>query len=344
MTESSITQYGSRDEIKELANRLQKMMPGASRFTESEALTVAQVAISHGLDPFNGEVWGIKYQKNGEWVWAGVMVGVKGLRKSARRQGNYWTEFRRVEPATYNAPASAVVWECHLRDTERVQAYGKSINTLTTSGVPYVEAIKMLGAAPVYIGVGIATPDEHSKMGLHARAKKRAEADAIKQAYDVQFGGAMMENGSVINGEVSVLGFDDDHALPSGDTEPRPAEQVLEELGYGAEPVNEDMLYDVDHYEIDDDGKVIIGGAVIGDAPKQPAFDLAPKSLMTYEMAIAEVGDDGIKYGDKDTSVLSHMANALIKKLKDNGISPEDRENKTRKLDAIKVILAHRQG
>lgn len=242
MTEQSIAHYGTRDDIKELANRLQKMMPGAARFTEAEALTVAQIAIAHGLDPFNGEVWGIKYQKNGEWVWAGTMVGVKGLRKAARRQGNYWTEFRRVEPKQYSQADNAVVWECHLRDTDRVQAYGKSINALTSSGMPYSEAIQMLGPAPVYVGVGIATPDEHSKMSIHHRAKKRAEADAIKQAYDVQFGGAMLENGSMVDGEVTVLGFDDDHALPAGQVvdvhlEPRPAENVLVELGVEEEAV-----------------------------------------------------------------------------------------------------------
>ena len=240
MTDQSITHYGRRDDIKELANRLQKMMPGAARFTEAEALTVAQIAIAHGLDPFNGEVWGIKYEKpanSGNWVWAGTMVGVKGLRKAARRQGNYWTEFRRVEPKQYNAADSAVVWECHLRDTDRVMAYGKSINALTSSGMPYSEAVQMLGPAPVYIGIGIATPDERSKMSIHHRAKKRAEADAIKQAYDVQFGGAMLENGSMVEGEVTVLGFDDDHALPAGQVVDVPLEPRPVRAGAGRDPI-----------------------------------------------------------------------------------------------------------
>jgi hypothetical protein len=63
---------------------------------------------------------------------------------------------------------------------------------------------------------------------------------------------------------------------------------------------------------------------------------------MTLEMAISEVGSDGVKYGDKDTKTLAAMANTLAKKLKDNGLTPEEREEKTRKLDACRVILADR--
>jgi len=75
----------------------------------------------------------------------------------------------------------------------------------------------------------------------------------------------------------------------------------------------------------------------------QPAAIAPPSSLMTLEMAISEVGSDGVKYGDKDTKTLANMANALAKKLKDNGYSPEEREEKQRKLDACRVILADRQ-
>jgi len=342
MDSNSLAMYGSRDQIKELANRLQKMMQGAAHFTEGEALAVAQIAIAHGLDPFNGEVWGIKYQnKSGEWVWAGTMVGVKGLRKAARRQGNFWTEFRRVEPQTYSQPVSAVVWECHLRDTDRIQAYGKGINALTSSGMPYTDAVQMLGPAPVYVGVGIANPEEKSKMSIHARAKKRAEADAIKQAYDVSFGSAMIENGAVIDGEI--LGVDDDHVLPAGqvvELAPRPAEQVLVELG--VEPTEESYVDEL--YVVDEDGNVVIDGQVIGDAP-QITMDLEPKSLMTLEMAENEVGQDGIKYGDKATGVLASMANTINRKIKEGKeITPEKLEDYHRKLDAIKVILADRQG
>jgi hypothetical protein len=264
---------------------------------------VAQVAIAHGLDPFNGEVWGIKYEKNGEWVWAGVMVGVKGLRKAARRQGNFWTEFKRIAPDTYGVAQNAVVYECWLRDTDKVQKYGATVHALVESHIPYKEAIEMLGPAPVSVGVGIATPDEKSKMGLHARARKRAEADAIKQAYDVQFGGALLENGSVIEGQVQVLGYDDDHgngqdngrisavvheALP----EPEPevvaeTSQVTDALAEQMEIVamQVDMLSRLTPDDIYD--AVVAAGLSHNSFAAKKALDLCSTGYTTPEIAIA---------------------------------------------------------
>ena len=55
----TLAAFGERDDIRERKDRLVKMMPGTVRLNDQEALTVAQVAVAHGLDPFNGEVWGL---------------------------------------------------------------------------------------------------------------------------------------------------------------------------------------------------------------------------------------------------------------------------------------------
>lgn len=237
-TNGAMTVFGTRDEIKEMAERLQAMMPGTTRLDATEARTVAQIAVAHGLDPFNGEVWGIKGENN---KWYGVMVGIKGLRKAARREAdrngsNYWTELRQVKPETYNANAGAIVYECILRDTASVQAYGKSINILTSSGMPYKEAVEVLGPAPKYVGIGIASPDERSKMGIHQRAKKRAEADAIRQAYDVNFTGASVLGDSIPD-DAQPVGFADDDAPQAIEAQYRDepamtASEALRDLGY----------------------------------------------------------------------------------------------------------------
>jgi len=213
-TTTALTAFGGRDEIKELGFRLQKMMPSAQSFTADEALAVAQIARAHDLDPFNGEVWGLK-SYNGQWY--GVMVGIKGLRKCARRaaiaeNGSYWIDNHEVDPKTYKVTIKdAVVYECILRDSVNMQAYGQAVHSLTDSGIPYEQAVKMVGDAPCVIGVGIADPSEKSKMNLHARAKKRAEADALKQRYDVDFGNATFtveEQGDVVDAEVTPDAFD----------------------------------------------------------------------------------------------------------------------------------------
>lgn len=203
--------FGTRDDVKEIGFRLQKMMPSAQAFTADEALAVAQIAHAHGLDPFNGEVWGIKAY---DGKWYGVMVGIKGLRKCARRaaadeDSSYWLDFQLVDAGKYNiTEKDAVVYECTLRDAANMQAYGKSIHQLTDADIPYKEAVEMVGPPPVVVGVGSAHPGEKSKMGLHQRAKKRAEADALKTRYDVDFGSAKFtveDDGGVIEAQAENL-------------------------------------------------------------------------------------------------------------------------------------------
>jgi hypothetical protein len=236
---NSLVQFGDRDQVREMAERITKMMPGTTKLNATEALTVAQIAVAHGLDPFNGEVWGLKGEND---KWYGTMVGIKGLRKAAKRQadaenGTYWTEPpKRVDPKTYNLPDTAVVYETWLRDTVTMQAYGKSLYTLTQAGIPYAEAIRMIGNAPVCVGVGVATPEERSKMGLHARAKKRSEADAIKQRYDVTFVGVQYTEAAedlpadAVVPEVQDGEYTQTVPEPT-ETEKRTADQILMELG-----------------------------------------------------------------------------------------------------------------
>lgn len=50
------------------------------------------------------------------------------------------------------------------------------------------------------------------------------------------------------------------------------------------------------------------------------------------------------RYGDIDTKTLSYMANELAEKLNTELLSDKDREEKARKLEACKTILAARKG
>jgi hypothetical protein len=243
-TDTRLSTFGGRDEIKELGFRLQKMMPSAQSFTADEALAVAQIAHAHALDPFNGEVWGIKRQDTGQWY--GVMVGIKGLRKCAHRaaaeeNSSYWLDFVPADPKKYQATQEgAIVYECHLRDAANMQAYGQAVHSLTDSGIPYKEALEMVGPAPVVVGIGIAWPAERSKMGLHQRAKKRAEADALKTRYDVDFGSGVKftveDQEDVINTEAQDIPEITPDAFDQGVEKDFPKQSVgqnLSELGFG---------------------------------------------------------------------------------------------------------------
>jgi len=195
---TTLSNFGGRDPIKEMALRIQTMMPNAQKLATAEAMAVAQLAFAHGLDPFNGEVWGIKRQDTGQWY--GVMVGIKGLRKSARREAkqndsDYFLTYIKVDPRKYDFQPTDVVYECHLRDVASFQAWVKIDVAMMAAGIDKETIKESLGPAPVVIGVGRANPSEKSKMDLHARAKKRAEADALKQKYDLNFGNGVMVEG-----------------------------------------------------------------------------------------------------------------------------------------------------
>lgn len=68
------------------------------------------------------------------------------------------------------------------------------------------------------------------------------------------------------------------------------------------------------------------------------------KNTLTVETAEAVTSSDGTRYGDIETDKLVHMANAITKSIKKNGISHEEHEEHQMKLDAIRVILESRNG
>ena len=232
---NNITVYGNRKDVLDLSKRLQATIPGGRKLSQDEALSLAQLSVAHGLDPFNGEAWIIP--------GSGLMVGIKGLRKSARRAAKeedsvFWTDYKLAPASEYNAPDDAVVYECFLRDTVTTQAWSKAVNIMTTAGVPYAEAAEYVGPSPVVIGVGIATPKEKSGMPIHQRAKKRAEADALKQRYDVALGADFStEDPEIIQAE-----FIDD----GNNGKPRPEAEIKSELGYDFDESDEPPIKQTD--------------------------------------------------------------------------------------------------
>lgn len=84
----------------------------------------------------------------------------------------------------------------------------------------------------------------------------------------------------------------------------------------------------------------IIEAQIVETAPNPTAQPINNK--MSLESAMAVTNRDGKLYGDLETSQLAIMHTALSKKLKDNGLAPEEREEKQYKRDAIEVILAAR--
>lgn len=224
---SAVAPWADRRDIRELAERLRTMMPGAQRLEPAEAFALAQCAVAHGLDPFNGELWFLK-DKHGKPL--GLMAGIKGHRRSAHRQmkeeggGNYWPEFQQLdqdEKGSLGIPTDALAYRCRIRDTNTVNSYVSEIERLLAAGLPWKVVSEIAGSKPYTEGIGYAQKNERSRMTLVQRAMKRAEADALKRRFDLPFGIGVGLSGDtdVIEGEF-VIGEEDDA--------PRISEEALE--------------------------------------------------------------------------------------------------------------------
>ena len=202
-------------DIDNLALRIRDLMPGGNKLTVPESLALAQVALIHGLDPFNGELW---YLKNQDGTPIGLMAGIKGHRRAARVQiereggGAHWCEFdllAKEEKAAFSMPADALAFRCRLFDSINLRTYSETVERMMKAGVPWEDVKTMLGARPYNVGYGYFTPGEKTRMKPGACAMKRAEADALKRRFDLPFGdgvGQAVDQDDAIDGEYKVTG------------------------------------------------------------------------------------------------------------------------------------------
>lgn len=227
---SHLAPWGGKDAVNAMATRLKMSMPGARKLDNPQAMALAQIAIAHELDPFNGEVWFIP--------GSGVMVGIKGLRKAARRQlrkehggkANFWTDFVRVtSPDEYGTEDDDLVYECRLRDEATMDSWGNTVERFVGLGSPLDAAIGYAGPAPVTVGVGIYKKDESTRMQPNEAARKRAEANALKQRFDVDFAFEVDVEHDVVEADYVEV-----------EPEKKTAEEHVEELGYEVEKPEEE--------------------------------------------------------------------------------------------------------
>lgn len=257
--------FGTRDEVKELQARLVNMlptlMPNAAKLTHDEALSLAQVALAHGLSPFNNEIY---YLKSGEKN-LGVFPGIRGYRKAARRQikrdgGTYWmSEPMLVDARKHGGEDGDICTVYELRDSVTMGAYLKlrgmvfEINRLPQDILKMAKedgeamtilknmieqtALELLGKPPVTIGVGIVKKYEAEnrikKAGLsptHISAI-RAERAALRKRFDLDlvFGGndETWQEADAVDAVVETV-----EDVTAETDAPRTHEQNMKELGF----------------------------------------------------------------------------------------------------------------
>jgi len=173
--------YGAGEDIKTLARRIKLCLPGGERLGESEALALAQLSIAYSLNPFNGEVWYIPGK--------GTMVGIKGLRKAARKQAQYWIEHVILTPQErddLSIPDKAIAYKCLVYRSDLIRQSAEAIHMMYQAGMK--DAAERYAYTPT-VGIGYWMQGESTKMKPDQVARKRAEADALKVAFDLPFAG-----------------------------------------------------------------------------------------------------------------------------------------------------------
>ena len=170
-------EWGNREDITALANRLKTMLPGS--LSAPEALLLAQYSAAMDANPFRGEIYA--YQSRGKLV---LTEGYKLLVRWARRQCNFSDRYDRLNGGELEE--GAIGFRCHiLRDDAK-----DTLTMLVEAGAPWKEAFDIVASS----AVGIVTKsDMTSKQGKHIPppkgwtwdqvARKRALKNAINLAY-----------------------------------------------------------------------------------------------------------------------------------------------------------------
>jgi hypothetical protein len=219
-----LTIYARKDDVLQLQQRimavLPTMLPGSANLTPLEAFALAQVALLHRLSPFNGEIY---FLKKSDGTALGIMPGIRGYRKTARKQlsrvspqETFSIEYLPVSPKEAGcSDEKAVCWKAVLRDSVTMRNYmanrkmasdivygaiiAGQVSPLKDKGVIDPAAIKELnaevyaivGQPPVVIAYGVVTSAEFERMqkarlSIPNQARIRAERQAIRQRFDLE--------------------------------------------------------------------------------------------------------------------------------------------------------------
>lgn len=198
-----LSRYGSRPEIAELADRIQKVIPvrlnegQVRRMILAEAQYLAEASLAHGLDPFVGQIYLLVVRDIPT-----IHIGPAGYEVQATRQlqreggGNWWPEFERIDDEQARAdllvPRAAIAYRCKLYDSPTIRTWTAAIDTMSRAGAEWREIMSILGSKPFAEGLGFYVPNggkQDEKYPPHERARKRAFHAALKKRFALEMDG-----------------------------------------------------------------------------------------------------------------------------------------------------------
>jgi hypothetical protein len=213
--------YGGGKALSNMAWRVKNCVPNGNRLQDHEALSLAQISLATGLNPFTGELWYIPGK--------GPMAGIRGLRRRAKEQSTYTIDPRAMrdeERREHDLKDGDIGRICALFRHD-VLARAVEINKAAEKDVVPIKPV---------IGIGIWRRGDQVPSGKSPVwvADKRAEADALRKAFDL----TELPYSDEINGAELVADAEDAEWNVSAADED---ETILREVAMNGETVQEEL-------------------------------------------------------------------------------------------------------
>lgn len=243
------------DKTRQEARRIKMLLSYGDKLTDENALALSAYSKAHGLDPFNGECFFlVKIDKEtGKREELGLHPGIKGIRKKANeklqeqnRQAYYRVPWEVVDPKTIglDSEKTSIVVKATLRDSISEGQWLLDVLKLSHAGYTKEEIHGMVGDCPTWIGYGVVKKVElwYIKQSPIQLARKRAEADATRQRFDLPFATETAEEIApglvdVIEGDVTIIEPSAQLSPTNGNGKAKRSElEILSELGFDEEP------------------------------------------------------------------------------------------------------------
>lgn len=175
--------FSEREDVKELAERIKLLIPGVQDlegYAEQGALALAQAAITSGLNPFMGEIWVLRQGRTGERCTGfSIKPGIKGARRAARNQAAEWGLIPPYYRPMFRTPSDFE--RKIMKAAQDAAAVACDLELLLPLDHPWYRDAD--GERYVVTGLGMAGGG--GRMAPFQQARKRAEEDALKLAFDL---------------------------------------------------------------------------------------------------------------------------------------------------------------
>lgn len=172
----SLILAGEKEELIDLGNKMKALLPGGSKLSDTQAMSVGNYAALTRANPFRGEIYG--YESKGQLV---LVDGYKLLIRWAKKISDYDEDYgERLPPSVEGLGEADIGYRCKIMRHDRKAA----IREYITMGATFKEAYALVANS----AVGIVTANEIKNAppkgwSWDQVARKRALKNVLNQAY-----------------------------------------------------------------------------------------------------------------------------------------------------------------